>query len=434
MNSSESQTNDILDHCGVGVQSECGKLDVVLMHRPGRELLRLAKDNLHYLLYDALPNLNETHHSHDIFSQYLRDNGVNVLYLTDLLRETLVSSDEACQRLIDGIVAHSHFSDNNHHEASMALREWLSHRTPEQLAIAIITGVAASKDELGVSEVAQTLLELNNPINQFIIPPLPNLLFIRDGFSIIEKNVFIWQMAKPARRNEPLLLRTIFQYHPYLSKCGLKIVEWKATNDLDEYPTIEGGDVAYLGEGVILIGCSERTNRSGIEALARTDLFRKVIAVMIPPHRHYMHLDTILSSVGKHAFTLHGPLSETMEVFTVENRDSNNNVNSKPEWVSHGFSVPQAFRKLLNDPNIVFYDALDGGTSVFEQRQCRHNVVVIDDYHVVNYAGSDPEKGIVTQMTRNNACRVGPIPPEGLFEGGGGAHCMTNAIRRRSCC
>ncbi|CAF4230752.1 unnamed protein product, partial [Rotaria magnacalcarata] len=109
MNVYESKTKDILAQLGVGVQSECGKLDVVLMHRPGQELLRLTKDDLHQLLYDAIPNLSETHQSHDILSQYLRDNGVHVLYLADLLYETLASSDEACQRIIDGIVANSHF-------------------------------------------------------------------------------------------------------------------------------------------------------------------------------------------------------------------------------------------------------------------------------------------------------------------------------------
>ncbi|CAF5112059.1 unnamed protein product, partial [Rotaria magnacalcarata] len=199
MNVYGSKTKDTLTQCGVGVQSESGKLDVVLMHRPGQELLRLTKDNLHQLLYDAIPNLSETHQSHDIFSQYLRDNGVHVLYLADLLHETLASSDEACQRIIDGIVANSHFDS----QVSTVLREWLNRRTPSQLATAIITGVGGSKDELGTSEIAQTLFEMSNSFNDFIIPPLPNLLFVRDGFSIIEINVFIWQMTEPARRNEP---------------------------------------------------------------------------------------------------------------------------------------------------------------------------------------------------------------------------------------
>jgi len=433
MNASKSKLKDILAEFSVGVESECGKLDIVVMHRPGRELLRLTKDNLHYLLYDALPDINKTHQSHDIFSQYLCDHGVHVLYLADLLRETLVSNDEACNKLIDEIVAHSPFSEGDQQlQASIALRQWLLQRTPEQLAEDVITGVGCSKDELGTSDQAQTLLEINNATNEFVIPPLPNLLFMRDGFSVIEKNVFIWQMAKPARRNEPLLLHTIFRYHPQLSSSGLKIVEWKTTNDNDEFPTIEGGDIAYLGQGILLIGCSERTNRAGIEAVVRTDLFRQVIAIIIPPKRYYMHLDTVLSSVGKHAFTLHSSLAETMEIFTVENRDINNNLYLKPKWISYGCDIRQALRNLLNDPQLIFYDAQDEETSIYEQRQCRHNVVVIDDCHVVTYAGSDQEKGIITQMTRNNICQVGQIPPQGLSEGGGGVHCMTNAIRRRA--
>lgn len=432
MKTSKSSSEKMLAQFGVGVQSECGQLDIVVMHRPGAELLRLTPKNLHNLLYDALPDINQTHRSHDIFSQYLRDHGVHVLYFADLLRETLLSSSEACNKLIDGIVTHSPLYDNGQQDVAVVLGQWLKHRTPEQLAVDVMSGVACRKEELGTSSYAQILLEMNDPSNEFVVPPLPNLLYMRDGFSVIENNLFIWQMAKPARRNEPLLLRTIFKYHPYLSSSGLKLIEWTTTNESDEYPTVEGGDVAYLGQGILLIGCSERTNRSGIEAIARTGLFRQVIAVIIPPSRDYMHLDTILSSVGKHAFTLHGPLAETMEVFTVEHLDSNNNIHFKPKWISHGCNIRQVLHELLNDPKLIFYDALDAETSIIEQRQCRHNVVVINNNHVVTYAGSDSKKGIVTQMTCDDTCRVGAIPPQGLSEGGGGVHCMTNAIRRRA--
>jgi arginine deiminase len=427
-----SKSKDILAEYGASVESECGKLDVVLMHRPGRELLRLRTDNHDYLLYDALPNITETHQSHDIFSQYLRDHGAHVLYLTNLLSETLGSSREAQEKLIDGIIAHSPLNHNNQQQGLIALQQWLLNRTYEQLAEDVVAGVAYSKDELGTSDQAQILLDLNNSTQEFVIPPLPNLLFMRDGFSIIEKNVFIWQMAKPARRNEPLLLRIIFQYHPYLSNSGLQIIEWQENNDTNEYPTIEGGDVAYIGKGVILIGCSERTNRVAIESVARTGFFHQVIAINIPPSRSYMHLDTILSTVSRHAFTLHGLLAEKMEVFTVETRDDNNNMYSKPKWISHGCNVREGLRKLLGDPGLIFYDATDVETSIEEQRQCRHNVVVIDDYHVVTYGGSDSKKGIITQMNDSTLCQVGPIPPQGLSEGGGGVHCMTNAIRRRA--
>ncbi|UJR08615.1 hypothetical protein I4U23_012874 [Adineta vaga] len=305
-------TKDTIDELGVGVESECGKLDIVIMHRPGRELLRLTEDTLDHVLYDALPNIDQTHQSHDIFSQYLRQHGVHVLYLTDLLLETLTASAEARKHLIDGLIAHSHLNQPDQQQALSTLRQWLLDRTPEQLAQDVIVGVSCSPDELGTSDHARELLKTKHLNHHYVIQPLPNLLFTRDGFSIMEKNVFIWQMNKPARRNEPFLIQIIFQYHPCLSTSGLKLVEWRASKDHNnndnDMPTIEGGDVAYIGNGVVMIGCSERTNRAGIEAVARTGLFHQVIAINIPPNRCYMHLDTVLSSVGKHAFTLHGSL------------------------------------------------------------------------------------------------------------------------------
>ncbi|CAF4462982.1 unnamed protein product, partial [Adineta steineri] len=122
----------------------------------------------------------------------------------------------------------SHFSHNNQQQQSLlALQQWLLHRTPEQLTEDIIVGVACSQDELGTSEYAQILLTTNNSMNEYLIPPLPNLLFMRDGFSIVDNHVFIWQMNKPTRINEPLLLHIIFQYHPHLSNYGLEIIEWQ---------------------------------------------------------------------------------------------------------------------------------------------------------------------------------------------------------------
>ncbi|CAF3440260.1 unnamed protein product [Rotaria sp. Silwood1] len=416
----------------VGNESESGKLLITLMHRPGNELLRLTKKNLEKLLYDAIPNIDQTHKSHDIFTNYLRDHGIKVLYVKPLLLNTLTYSIKACDALIEGIIENSLFNkDQNNQELLNALRQWLMQRTPEQLVEDVITGVACTKDELGNSHYAQVLLQMRDQNTEFIIPPLPNLLFTRDSFSIIEKNVFIWHMAKPARQNEPLIMRIIFQYHPQLSTSGLNIVEWETKTNDHEHSTIEGGDIAYIGDGVLLIGCGERSNRTGIEALARTGLFRQVIAVSIPAQRDYMHLDTVLSTVGKHAFTLHSLLANQMEVFTVQTHDPNNNILSKPKWISHGFDIRQVLRNLLNDSELVFYDAEDEETSIIEQRECRHNVLAVDDCHIVTYDGGNSEKSIVAQMIKNNACEVGLIPTEGLLEGCGGMHCMTNTIRRR---
>jgi arginine deiminase len=144
-----------------------------------------------------------------------------------------------------------------------------------------------------------------------------------------------------------------------------------------------------------------------------------------------MHLDTVLSSVGRHAFTLHSRLANIMEVFIVDTHDINNNLYSKPQWISHGCDIRQALRTLLNDGDLKFYDAEDEETSIDEQRECRHNVLAIDDCHVMTYKGGHSEKGLAAVMTRNEDCQVGLVPTKGLLEGCGGMHCMTNAIWRR---
>jgi len=61
--------------------------------------------------------------------------------------------------------------------------------------------------------------------DEFVIPPLSNILFTRDAFSVIEQNVCIWNIPQPARQNKSLIFRVMFQYHPQLSTSGLKIVE-----------------------------------------------------------------------------------------------------------------------------------------------------------------------------------------------------------------
>jgi arginine deiminase len=175
----------------VGNESESGKLETILMHKPGNELARLRVDNLEELLFDEIPDIYETHQSHDCFTNYLRDHGVQVLYVRELLCATLTCSKKACQTLIDGIIANSLFNIGHQQETLLsALREWLLDPTPGQLVEDVISGVVYSQGELGFSSAAESLINIGNFNNEFTIPPLPNLLFTRDAFSVIEKKCF----------------------------------------------------------------------------------------------------------------------------------------------------------------------------------------------------------------------------------------------------
>ena len=72
---------------GIHVTSEIKPLKKVLLHRPGKELLNLTPDTLEELLFDDIPFLPVAQAEHDCFAQILRDNGVEVVYIEDLLAE-----------------------------------------------------------------------------------------------------------------------------------------------------------------------------------------------------------------------------------------------------------------------------------------------------------------------------------------------------------
>ncbi|CAF1488194.1 unnamed protein product [Rotaria sp. Silwood1] len=329
--------------------------------------------------------------------------------------------------LINGIVKNRGLSE----EASVALAQFLHNLTPERLAHTAVEGLACNEEELSDNgSTKQVLLDACSSKDEFLVPPLPNLLFTRDSFSIIGKFIFIWRMSKPARRNEPLIMRVIFTFHTahaHISLKGTQVIDWEA--HADPMATVEGGDIAYLGHGTLLIGMGERTNRAGIEAIERTGLFHRVIAIQLPENRDYMHLDTVMSSVGHHSFICHSHLAQALPVYTVQTPKVEG---AKTEWLQHGTDVRAALRHLLADVELKFYDAADESTSIAEQHECRDNMLCLGDQSVVTYAGGDPVKGVINQMEHDpqRPCHVETFPSQGLIEGCGGAHCMTNALRR----
>lgn len=78
---------------GLQVYSEIGRLKKVLLHRPGAEIENLTPDLMERLLFDDIPYLKIAREEHDAFAQIFRDNGVEVVYLENLMAETL--EDEA---------------------------------------------------------------------------------------------------------------------------------------------------------------------------------------------------------------------------------------------------------------------------------------------------------------------------------------------------
>ena len=90
------------------VDSEVGRLRTVLLHRPGAELKRLTPRNNDQLLFDGIPWVSRAQEEHDAFAEALRGRDVEVLYLTDLLTETL-QSETAREHAISGDYWGTHY-------------------------------------------------------------------------------------------------------------------------------------------------------------------------------------------------------------------------------------------------------------------------------------------------------------------------------------
>ena len=268
----------------------------VLLHRPGNELRRLTPRNNDALLFDGIPWVDRARDEHDAFAGTLRDRGVEVLYLADLLAQTL-ADDAARTTAIDLTLDDRRLGDRLRRH----LRRELSAAHPERLAEMMMAGLR--NDEVtGVRTLVTGLLGHED----FLIDPLPNLLFTRDSSAWIGDRAVITSLTMPARRRETQLTELIYEFHPRFA--GVRRL---FPSDLTESGAehIEGGDIMALGNGALAVGVGERTTPAGVERLARTvleqGLAQTVLAVPIAQDRATMHLDTICTMVDTDAVVMY---------------------------------------------------------------------------------------------------------------------------------
>jgi arginine deiminase len=286
-----------------GADSEVGRLRTVMLHRPGPELKRLTPRNNDRLLFDGIPWVARAQDEHDAFAAALRDRGVEVLYLTDLLTETLVN-EEARSRAIETALGSLHLGETMRRWLGPMLRE----SSPEELTAHLTSGVRNDEVRGGFGLVTSLL-----PRDDFLIDPLPNLLFTRDSSVWICDQVTITSLAMPARERETQLTELIYSAHP----------RFRGAQRLhgSRHEHVEGGDVLLLAPGVIAIGVGERTTPAGAEQLARevfsAGLAHTVLAVPIAQERATMHLDTVCTMVDVDKVVMYPNVADTLTAYTV---------------------------------------------------------------------------------------------------------------------
>ena len=281
------------------VGSEVGQLRRVLIHRPERALTHLTPSNCHELLFDDVLAVERAGEEHDVFANTLREQGVEVMLLGDLLADTL-AVPEAKEWLLNTQVSDYRFGPAFAND----VRCFLADLPNKELSSILLGGLSYAELPVTSSSMMQGMHEPTD----FIIEPLPNHLFTRDTSCWVYGGVSINPMAKAARQRETNHVRAIYRWHPTFA--GQDFIKYFGDEEkIYDNSTIEGGDVLVIGKGAVLIGMSERTTPQGVEQLA-SSLFKhgeakQIIAMQLPKHRSCMHLDTVMTHMREDTFSVY---------------------------------------------------------------------------------------------------------------------------------
>lgn len=399
------------------VGSEIGQLESVILHRPGTEMLRLTPENKDQLLFDDVLWLERAQEEHDKFAQVLTDHGVSILYLRDLLSQTL-DVPQARTYLLDEVL----HAWGTKFSGAETVKDWAQHLPSDKLAEILIAGLTKAEllSQLPTAS-SMTLASLDD--EDILLAPLPNHLFTRDTSAWIYQGVSLNSMHHPARIRESLNYRAIYRWHPLFAGQDFP---WWAEGEPGHGLTMEGGDIQVLGNGAVMIGVSERTSAQGVEHLSAS-LFaggvREVVAVHMVKNRAQMHLDTIMTMVDQGVFTKYVGAG-MMPTSTLRPADdgSIDITQNDPE------AMHQVIAKAMGLDDIkVLTTPQDLRAAAREQWNDGSNTLAIAPGVVITYESNvNTNDYLISQ-----GIEVHPIPGSELGRGRGGPHCMSCPVSRK---
>lgn len=395
------------------VNSEIGRLRTVLLKRPGTELENITPETMHELLFDDTPYLKIAQVEHDEFATTLREQGVETLYIEQLVADVLADSDVRRQFIARFIAEQGHQPGTPEFAALMG---YLHGFNVTDLVAKLYAGVRVDEFDNGLNQPAQRL---------FLLHPLPNAYFTRDPQSVIGNGLTINRMTYPVRQVESLLTELVMTHHP---RFAGHVNIWRSR---EVETCLEGGDALILNEHTFAVGLSERTEQAAVTELAET-LFKSAdsqidtVLMMQIPHSHAtMHLDTVFTMVNTNQFTMYpGVLADgnTLEMVLARKKSSGEVV------LGRRTDLIATLREITGevDLDLILTGAGDLVHALREQWNDGSNTLTIAPGEVVTY----DRNHVSNDLLREHGIIAHEVRSSELSRGRGGPRCMTQPIWR----
>ena len=402
----------------IHVYSEIGKLKTVMLHRPGKELENLAPDILHRMLIDDIPYLKIAQEEHDAFAHVLRQQGIKVLYLEDLLAESL--TDEKVRRaFLDQLLDESSIKKQD--PLHQLLLNYLQELPTKEMVKTVIAGIRKS----AINNSTPSLADLaEDPDYPFYLDPMPNVYFTRDQQAAIGSGMTINRMTFRARRRESLFMETILKNHPDFKNATIPV--WR---DRYHHGRLEGGDELVLNNHVLAVGISQRTSATAITDLAHNlfghSSYDTILAIKIPHNHAMMHLDTVFTMINYDQFTVHPFILDKagkIDIYVLQPDDHNGvKITEKNDLV-------QVLKENLHlsELDLIPTGGGDPIAAPREQWNDGSNTLAIAPGEVVTY----DRNYVSNDLLRKHGILVHKIHSSELSRGRGGSRCMSCPLVR----
>ena len=404
----------------IHVYSEIGKLKTVMLHRPGKELENLAPDILHRMLIDDIPYLKIAQEEHDAFAHVLSQQGIKVLYLEDLLAESL--TDEKVRRaFLDQLLDESSIKKQD--PLHQLLLNYLQELPTKEMVKTVIAGIRKS----AIHNSTPSLADLaEDPDYPFYLDPMPNVYFTRDQQAAIGSGMTINRMTFKARRRESLFMETILKNHPDFKNATIPV--WR---DRYHHGRLEGGDELVLNNHVLAVGISQRTSATAITDLAHNlfdhSSYDTILAIKIPHNHAMMHLDTVFTMINYDQFTVHPFILDKagkIDIYVLQPDDHNGvKITEKNDLV-------QVLKENLHlsELDLIPTGGGDPIAAPREQWNDGSNTLAIAPGEVVTY----DRNYVSNDLLRKHGIIVHEIRSSELSRGRGGPRCMSCPLVREN--